>query len=150
MHTMKKITGLLLFTLISGMGAFAQTEQKEEISDQELKQFASALQQIQVINQQAQQAMVKAVEEKGLEVERYNEIQQAQQDLNQEAEATEKELKQYETATQELEKIQVQIQQQMQAKIVEEGLTVNRYQEIAAVIQNDPELHQKLQEYLQG
>ena len=149
MRTMK-ITSLLLFTLIIGMGAFAQTEQKEEISDQELKQFASALQQIQVINQQAQQAMVKAVEEKGLEVQRYNEIQQAQQDPNQEAEVTEKELKQYETATQELEEIQVQIQQQMQAKIVEEGLTVNRYQEIAAVIQNDPELHQKLQEYLQG
>ena len=147
---MKKLTSLLLFTLISAIGAFSQTEQKENVSGEELKQFASAFQQVQTVNQQAQQTMVKAVEEKGLEVQRYNEIQQAQQDPNQEANATGEELKQYETATQELEKIQVQAQQQMQEKIIEEGLTVNRYQEIATVVQNDPELQQKLQEYLQG
>jgi len=112
------------------------------VSDKELQQFVSVAQHIQVINQQAQQEMIASVQQGGLDVERFSELQQAQQNPNQEAEATDMELKQFETATQELEKIQVQTQQQMQEKIIEEGLTVNRYQEIAAVIQNDPELQQ--------
>ncbi len=149
MLKMKKITSLLLFTLIGVMTAFAQSEQQKEVSGEELKQFASAFQQVQTVNQQAQQKMVSTVEEEGLEVQRYNEIQQAQQDPNQEDNATDEELKQYEAATQELEKIQAQAQQEMQGKIIEEGLTVNRYQEIAAIVQSNPELQQKLQEYLQ-
>jgi hypothetical protein len=150
MITMKKITSLLLFILISGIGAYAQTEQKEEVSDQEIKQFASAFQQIQAVDQMAQQDMIKAVEDEGLDVERYNEIQQTAQDPNQEIDVNGDELKKYEIATREIEKIQMEAQQQMQEKIVEEGLTIDRYQEIAAVIQNDPELQQKLQKYLQG
>lgn len=150
MFKMKKITSLLLISMIGIMSAFAQTDQKEEVSAEELKQFASALQQVQTVNQQAQEKMVKTVEEEGMEVQRYNEIQQAQQDPSQEAKVTDEELKQYEVATQGLEKLQVQVQQEMQEKIIEEGLTVNRYQEIAATVQNDPELQQKIQEYLQG
>lgn len=150
MLKMKKITSLILFTLVGVMSTFAQAEQKEELSGEELKQFASAFQQVQTVNQQAQQKMVKTVEEEGLEVQRYNEIQQAQQDPNQEANATDEELKQYESATQGLEKIQEHTQQEMQEKIIEEGLTINRYQEIAAIVQSDPELQQELQEYLQG
>lgn len=147
---MKKITSFLLFTMIGVMSTFAQTEQKEEVSGEELKQFASAFQQVQTVNQEAQQKMVNTVEQEGMEVQRYNEIQQAQQDPNQEANATNEELKQYEAATQDLEKIQVQAQQEMQEKIIEEGLTINRYQEITVIVQNDPELQQKIQEYLQG
>jgi len=150
MLTTRRITSWLLFTLIGVMGAFAQEEQKEEVSEEELKQFASAFQQVQVVSQEAQQEMVKAIEEEGLEVMRFNEIQQAQQDPNQEAEATGEELKKYEAATGELERIQVEAQRLMQERIAEEGLTVDRYQEIAAIIQGDPELQQKLQQYMQG
>lgn len=150
MFKMKKITSLILFITIGSMSAFAQTEQKEEVSGEELNQFASALQQVQTVNQQAQGVMIKTIEEEGLEVQRYNEIQQAEQDPNQETNATDEELKQYEVATTEIEKIQIQTQQVMQEKIVEVGLTINRYQEIAAIVQNDPELQQKIQEYLQG
>jgi hypothetical protein len=122
---------------------FQPQQQGGEISDEELQQFVSASQHLQVINQQAQQKMVASVEQGGLDVERFNEIQQAQQDPNQEASATDEELKQYETAIQELQKIQVQAQQQMQEKIKEEGLTESRFQEISMVLQNDPELQEK-------
>ncbi len=149
MLTMKKSISLLLFTMISVVGAFAQIEeQKEEVSGEELKQFASAFQQVQTVNQQVQQRMIKAVEETGLDVQRYNEIQQAQQDPNQEVNVSDEELEQYTATTQELEKIQAGAQQEIQGKITEQGLTVNRYQEIAAALQNDTELQQKLQEYL--
>lgn len=148
MSTLKKIACLFMLLAVSSMGAFAQTEEK--LSDLELKQFASAFQQVQIVNQEVQQTMVKALEEKGLEAERYNEIQQAQQDPNMKADASAEEIAKYESASKELEKLQVEAQQKMQEKIIEEGLTVPRYQEIAAVIQSSPELQQKIQEFLQG
>ncbi len=149
MRLLKKITSLFLFIMIiSSMGSFAQTE--EEVSDKELKQFATAFQEVQTINEQAQNNMVNAIEKEGLNVQRFNEIQQAQQDPNQEAGATDEELEQYESAITELEKIQMGAQQEMEEKITNEGLTIPRYQEIAAAIQASPELQQKFREYLQG
>ena len=147
---MKKITSTLIFIMIVVMVASAQTEQKEEVSAEELKQFASALQEVQTINQQIQQKMVSAVEDEGLEVQRYKEIMQAQQNPNMEVSATDQELKQYETATQEVGKLQAKAEQEMEEKIIAEDLTLSRYQEIMTLIQNDPELQQRIQEYLQG
>ncbi len=144
---MKKLTSLLAFLVFGGAMTFAQTAQ--EVSDQEVKQFASAFQEIQLISQQAQQEMTQVVEEKGLNVERYTEIQKAEQDPNQEVKATAAELKNYETANVELEKIQVQAQQKMQEKIAAENLTIERYQEIVAQIQTNPDLQQKIQGHLQ-
>ncbi|MCF8228479.1 MAG: DUF4168 domain-containing protein [Bacteroidales bacterium] len=148
MSTVKKISSLFMLLIISGIGVFAQAA--EEVSDKELKQFASAFQQVQNVDQQAQQKMINAVEEEGLEVPRFNEILQAQQNPNQDTDATNEEIKKYESATKELKKIEGQAQQEMQEKIIEEGLTVPRYQEISAALQDSPELQEKLQEYLQG
>ncbi len=148
MCTVKKITSLFMTLIISSVGIFAQSG--EEVTDKELKQFASAYQQVQNINQQAQQNMIEAVEEEGFEIQRFNEIQQAQQDPNQDSDATDEEIRKYETASKKIEKIQGQAQQKVEKKISEEGLSLARYQEIIAAIQNSPELHEKLQEYLQG
>lgn len=148
MRTMKKITGLFILLIFSSMGAFAQTE--DVVSDTELKQFASALQKVQHVEQKTQEDLVTAVQEKGLDVQRFNELQQAKQDPSQEADATDEELEKFEAATKELGKIQMTAQQKMQEKITAEGLTVPRYQEISAAIQNDPELQQKVREFMQG
>src|SRR6056297_2149237 len=121
---MKKITSTLIFIMIVVMVTSAQTEQKEEVSAEELKQFASALQEVQTINQQVQQKMVNAVKEEGLEVQRYKEILQAQQDPNQEANATNEELKQFETAIQEVGELQAKAEQEMEEKIIAEDLTI--------------------------
>ncbi len=118
-------------------------QQGGEVTDKELQQFVAASQYVQAVNQQIQQTMVATIEEEGLGIQRYNEIQQAQQDPNQDANATDQELKQFETATQELQKIQVQAQQQLQEKLNEEGLTENRFQEIGRSLQRDPELQEK-------
>lgn len=122
-----------------------QQQQTGEISDQELQQFASAARQIQSINQDVQQEMVNVVQQEGLGIQRFNEIQQAQLNPNQEVEATREELKQYERSIQQLQTIQSQAQKEMESKIKEEGLTVERYQQIVAAIQSSPELQQKLQ-----
>lgn len=118
--------------------------QGNQVSDKELHQFVSVSQHIEAINQQAQQSMVTTVENEGLEIQRYTEIQQAQQDPNQAANATEEELIQYAAVTQELQNIQAKAQQQMQEKLDEEGLTGSRFQEISMVLQNDIQLQEKL------
>jgi hypothetical protein len=146
---MKRFISLVLFVMISGIGTFAQTNEGQDISDQELKQFASAFQQIQVVNQEAQQEMAKAVEEEGLEIQRYVEIQQAEQDSSQETTVTDDEMKKYERASTKIEEIHVEAQQNMVEKITDEGLSIDRYQEIATAVQHDPVLQQKLQEYMQ-
>lgn len=143
----KSISSFLLIILVSGTVALAQEAQ--QVSDEEMKQFTSSIQQVEIVNQEAQIEMAEAVQKEGLEVQRYNEMQQAVQDPNQEIDATDEELQKYETATQELAEIHTRSQQKMQDKIIEEGLTVNRYQEIASIIRGDLELQQQLREYLE-
>lgn len=145
MLKMKKITYLIILFLVFGVNGFAQTNQK--VSDGELENFASALKQVQVINQTSQEEMVSAVENEDLTVQRYNEIHQASVDPEKESDASESELKNYQKASSEIEKIQTVAQQKMEEKIEEEDLTVIRYQEIANAVQSDPSLQQKLQEF---
>ncbi len=124
---------------------FQQPSQATEVSDKELEQFADAAQQVQIINQEFQQRMINKLEENELDVQRFNEIQQAQQNPGQEINATSKEeMKNYNASTRELEKIQGQAQQKIQEKITESGLTVSRYEEIAMILQNNLELQEKL------
>jgi len=148
MITFNKSTSLfLLLMLIGSPAAFSQTE--KSVSEEEMKQFATSIQQVEIVNQQAQQEMVSAVEKEGLEVQRYNEMQQADMDPDREIDATGEEMEKYDQATEELGKIHARTQEKMQESITQEGLTVARYQEIATIISNDPEMQQKLREILQ-
>ncbi|MCA1746251.1 MAG: DUF4168 domain-containing protein, partial [Bacteroidales bacterium] len=115
-------------------------QQTSEVSNEEVKQFASSLQKAQQVNQESQQKMVGAIENEGLDVQRFNEIQQAQQDPNQDAGVSEKEMATYEAAMRQLQVIQNEAQQEMQEKIIEEGLTIERYQEIMSMVQSDVNL----------
>ncbi len=130
--------------LLNEMGAEATTE----VSDEELKQFASALQQMQMMNQMAQQRMVAAVQDAGLEVERFSAIRQAQEAPDQTTDATEDELAKVDAAVAELEKIQEETNAQMVAKIEAAGLTEARYQEIGQALQNSQALQAKFQELM--
>ena len=130
--------------LLNEMGAEATTD----VSDEELKQFASALQQMQMMNQMAQQRMVAAVQDAGLEVERFSAIRQAQEAPDQTTDATEDELAKVDAAVAELEKIQEETNTQMVAKIEAAGLIEARYQEIGQALQNSQALQAKFQELM--
>ncbi len=120
-------------------------QQAEDVTDEELTQFMSAIGQMQVINQSAQQEMIGVVQQEGMEVQRFSEIMQSQQDPNQNANATSQEMEQYAAVNKSIEEVQIRVQQEMEEKIVESGLTLDRYQEIGAIVQSSPELQQKLQ-----
>ena len=129
--------------------AWLSAQDANTVSTQELEQFAGALGKIQEVTQETQQEMVAAVENEGLGIQRFNEMMEATQDPNKEVEGSEDEIKKFESATTELDKIQKESQRHMEAGIIEEGLTVERYRAIAALVQEDAGLQQKLKEYLQ-
>lgn len=122
-----------------------QMMQAEDVTDEELTQFVSAMDHMQIINQSAQQEMIGAVQQGGMEVQRFSEIMQSQQDPNQPSNATTEEMEKYAAVNQSLEKIQIRAQQEMEKKITEAGLTLERYQQIGSMIRSSPELQQKLQ-----
>ncbi len=152
MTILQKGLSLVLFSLVFTGSAIAQAAPTEHtpVSDSELKQFASAYQSIQEINQEAQMEMVSAIENEGMEVQRYSEIQQAQQNPAVETEVTDAETRSFENVSMVIQKIQTEAQENMIQTIEDTGLTIQRYQELAQVIQSDPELTQKLHAIIEG
>lgn len=158
MFKTKRVTGILMILglLVSG-GAFAQTQpmtpqQKVEVDvdDNELTKFAEAFQEIRMINQQAQQKMVSAVEEEGLEIQQFNEMYKASMDPNQKVEASDKEKEKYESAVKSIEEMQSGIQEEMETAVSKKGFTTERYEKLAMALQTDKGLQQRLQKILAG
>lgn len=58
----------------------AQVQPNPDVSDKEVKQFVAAIQQVQQVEMATQQEMVGEVNKEEMEVNRFNEIMQAQQD----------------------------------------------------------------------
>lgn len=127
-----------------------QKQEKIDISDGDMKKFAAAFQEVQTINQSTQVKMQKAIQDEGLKIERFQEIQQIQNNPKQDGDISDNELKKFKSAAGKLGQIQMQAQQSMQKKIKGEGLTIQRYQKIMASLQQDPELQKKLKEMLAG
>ncbi len=155
-RSIKKITSLFIFFFTGVAVAFAQMPQQTvqpadpaSVTDTEMEQFAGVFVELQTMNQQIQQEMMTAVQEEGIEVQRFNEIMNAQQDPNKEVDATQEELELFAAAGQAIQKIQRSAQQDMQKVITDSEISLNRYQSIMAAMQNDAGLQQRLQEQIQ-
>lgn len=153
-----KIAALFLGLILTGSTAvFAQApqmpqqqQQTVEVSDNELTEFANAFKDIQVVTQEAQQAMSEVVQEKGMEVERFSEIHEASLNPQAEVEVTEEEQKLHEDITEELQNMQGKFQKKMEDAITKQGLSLERYEQIAMGVQADTKLQERLQALLQG
>ncbi|SFW42415.1 protein of unknown function [Sinomicrobium oceani] len=149
-----KFTGQLKTALICfltmGVTAIAQnTEQKKvEVSDAELGKIAAAFQGVQEINVKAQQKMVKTVEDKGFDIDRFNELYQASQTPEQDVEASTDEKEKFGQVMNEMQKMQSGFQKEMEDAITKEGISLDRYQEVAVALQTDTDLQQRLQALL--
>lgn len=153
-----KIAGILFFfALMSAAPAFAQNQampqqqqEKIEVSDAELQKFAQAYQQMRLVNQEAQQKMLKVVQDEGFEVQRFNEIHQASMDPNKEVEMTDEEKAKHEETVKKIEAMQPEFQTKMEEVITSSGLSLERYQQLAMALQTDPQLQQRLRDVMQG
>lgn len=151
-----KIAGMLFALALLGTSpAFAQTQpmpqqqqQKVDVSDAELAKFAKAYQGMRMVNQQAQQKMLQTVEESGFEVKRFNEIHQAKMTGKDDVELTAEEKENYKKVLGEIQAMQPEFQKKMEEVITSAGLTMDRYEQLAMALQNDPQLQQRLKDIM--
>lgn len=150
MTILKKLTILFVLALVS-VGVTAQNAaDTKKPNDDELKTFVTIVQQLQIIDQQAQKDMVKAIEAEELDVKRFVAIQRAEADAKQDAQAGEKEMQKYNAANKNVAKIRSNAQSKIQQHIESSDLTFKRYQSISKQIQNDPKLTQKVKQMMQS
>ncbi|MEX0812454.1 MAG: DUF4168 domain-containing protein [Chitinophagales bacterium] len=124
-------------------------ESAPEVSDAELEKFVNALNKVNQVQEQYQGEMVQQVEKSGLDVERFNEIANAQQNPNQEVEASEKELANFQTAVEKISSTQQEMQSELQNAVVDAGMQPTRYQQIMNQVNQDPALQQKVQSMME-
>jgi|SRR5690606_3168459 len=147
--TSKLKVAIFCFTMISA-ATFAQApaQEKIEVSEAELGQVANAFKSIQQVNVQAQQEMVKTVEESGFEQDRFSELYEASITPDKNIEASSEEKEKFGVVMNEIQNKQATYQKQMEDAIIKEGITLERYQQVAVVLQSDKELQQRLQAIL--
>ncbi|MGS2763473.1 DUF4168 domain-containing protein [Sinomicrobium sp. M5D2P9] len=145
-----KLKSTLICFLMVGATAFAQTaeQKKVDVSDDELGKIASAFQGVQEVNVKAQQEMVKTVEDNGFDIDRFNELYEASQSPEKEAEASTDEKEKFGVVMNKMQEMQSGFQKQMEDAITNEGISLDRYQEVAVALQTDTELQQRLQALL--
>ena len=156
---MKITTILLTFTLLSGattaigqetMMPAPKQQVTADVSDKELEKFAVIYKKVQAESEKMQKKAVEAIKAGGIEVERFNEIASAKQNPDKEVETNEKETEQLTNINTKIQEIQTKFQGQVAEMIKQNGLTIQRYQEIYNVIQQDQELQKRFGELING
>ncbi|PWH85040.1 DUF4168 domain-containing protein [Brumimicrobium oceani] len=154
-----KITTILLASALSfGTAVIGQQEmipapvqeQNKEVTDQELEKFALIYQDVQIESQEMQKEAIAIIQTEGMELERFNEISQAQADPNNTSEASEEEKAQITKINTQMREIQSSFQSKIAEIVREKGMTVQRYQEVYTAVQQDTELQQKFGALIQG
>lgn len=127
--------------------ALQQKAPDANISDQELESFVKAAVKVEKIQKESEGEMVKAIQDEGLEPDRFVEINTLQQNpaADTENKVSEKELDNYNKAMKEVQTIQQGVQTEQVKAIEDEGLDVNRYVQIAKAVQQNPDLMKKVQ-----
>ena len=122
------------------------------VTPEELEQFASAIPQLQAIEQTTQAQINQAIENTGISRDRLGELYQAQQTPDAEgvAEVTPEEQESLDTFLAELQTIEQENQAQQLEVIQASGLEPARFQEILAVVRQDPGLQQQLRQIMQN
>ena len=141
-----RIKSLLFFVTL--VGSLTLSAQEQNVSDGELNQFADAYIKVQAQNQVAQQEMMTIIEEEGLKVERFGEIQEAAMDPKKEADATSDEMKRHAKAIAKMEKLQPTLEKKAVDEIESAGISIDRYKSLATAIQAEKELQERLQSIL--
>lgn len=128
----------------------AQQPAQTQVSEKELKQFASAVKKLQPIQENAQNQIVQAIQQEELSEKRFGEIYQSRR--NPQAQPTAKitpdENKKFDQANAKIEKIEQSTQGQMEQAVKGEGLDIQRFNQIFLTLRQNPDLLQKVREMI--
>lgn len=141
--------------LITGVFGFAQDMQMQqqqqeipEVSDQELENFVGAYEVVQEMQQGINQEINQLVEESSLSQNEFQQMYQSQTTNNQAAlpDVSDEKKQSFLELMNEINGKQQTLQQEMVSEIEDFDLTVQRFNNIIAAIQQDSELYEKFQE----
>lgn len=125
--------------------AMPQAQQQVDVSEQDLTKFANVYKEIQKVGMEATQKVTTLITNEGMEVARFNEIHKATLNPNTENDANEAEMKKHDAIVKQLEGMQGEFQNKMEAVVKAKGMTMARYQALGQAIQSDKDLMAKLQ-----
>lgn len=147
---------LILGAIFSTATVYAQQQQMppqpealspEDVTDEDLQLIVNISQAAEGIQQEANTKMKGIVEEGGIDYSRFQEIMMAQQNpqMAGDVEITEDEQKTLEQVQPELMQVNQEAQQKYVNTIKEEGLSVQKFQQIAQAIQTHPEVAERFE-----
>jgi biopolymer transport protein ExbD len=163
MHISKKLILTLICTFLAAGSLFAQAQQQpqmppqqqnlptsSDVSDEELTNLGDAAEALEPIQIETQEKVRSAVEEEDLSFERFQQMMMAMQNpqMAQQVNITAEEKSKIQTLQPALMEIQTEARQKMSTTIQENGLTMQRYQQIILGAQQDPELMTRVEEEL--
>lgn len=162
-----KSISIALIAILFGAGSmFAQVQQQtppqqqqempdlpsnDDVSDEEIEMVASAINELGPIQVEAQEKMQEAVEGEDITFERFQQMMMAMQNpqMADEVDITDEEMATLQTLQPTLMEIQSEADEKMVAKIEENGLSTERYQNIVMAAQQDEELRARVEALLE-
>ncbi|GAB1539850.1 hypothetical protein NUACC21_25180 [Scytonema sp. NUACC21] len=130
----------------------SNTSTNTQVSSEELQKFARTIKQLITIEQGANQEMTQVIAKSGLSQPRFMSIYKAQRTPSEQPKQaiTPQEKQQFEKAFASLREIQQQAETKMQQVLQTEGLRPERFNQIEAVVRQDPALQKKVREMIKG
>ncbi|TVR80636.1 MAG: DUF4168 domain-containing protein [Saprospirales bacterium] len=120
-----------------------------ELTDDDLRAFAEIDAELRDIQMQAREDMIGIIEDQGMTLEQYQQIAQMQQQGMGEG-MSDEDAQTISQINDEMGEIQMEMQNIMETRIAEMGMSMDRYQEIAMTIQQNPEYQQRIQAMQEG
>jgi hypothetical protein len=116
----------------------------------ELQQFAQAIKQLRKVEMETQQKMAEALKSERLSPERFQEIGQRQDDPNSPltAEISTQDQQRFEKALAKINQIQQDAVPKQNRAVRQQGLTLERFNQIGRAIEQNPTLKRQLQQNL--
>ena len=159
MTFLKSLSVTVLTLALFAGAAFAQGQQppqmpdlptSEDVTDEEISLLVVTLNDLGPIEEKAQQRIEEAVESEDISFARFREMMMAMQNpqMAGEADITDEEMTKIQNLQPKLMEIQGETEQEMIAKIEDNGMSIQRYQDIIMGAQQDPQLMQRLQDEL--
>lgn len=155
-----KVSKLSLFSMLLGISiAFgtmaqqlpqgAQQQVNDNFSDAEYEKFVAINQSLAPMQAEVETKMVGILEEKGMEVPRFQALMQAQQQGNiMDATDDPEEINTFNEAGQEIMKVQQESQQQLQDHITDSGMEIQKFQEMSIAYNQSPKVKEKVDELM--
>ncbi|MCC5936013.1 MAG: DUF4168 domain-containing protein [Lunatimonas sp.] len=142
----------MIMTLVVAFSASAQqlpnpqqAPLKEDFSDAEIEKFVAINMEMIPVQQAAEAKMVAAIEEHGLEMQRFQQLFQAQQQGNiTDVSEDPQEIAKFNEAGQQIMKVQEETNLEIQEMIVQSEMELQTFQEISMAYQQSPKIKEKV------